>query len=1089
MRKRKLLSLIMAMAMVLSLLPATVWAENGESVAIGNNKYASLAEALEKASSGDTITLLENISSSDAIMITKSITIDGGTAQYSIDFSASRGIRIAASDVTVNLKNLNVCSSDNKMERALQVDNNYTNVNLTVDNCKLSSTHYAVNLTTGSEGTLTATNSTITGWATLNCWSDHYIATFERCTLKGINDKGYNEDGWNDFGTIVLEGDTTDQTQEGAFSSKVYLKNSTIEATQTTGNEQHALLFNTHSSGNTVSLENCTITLGTGCNFLIDNGGFMSLTNKTIVDESTLNSLSLEDTGLKAVSQDDGTYQIIDTSKNVWYYWDTDDNQYEGAKASLQEVLTSINGNSLTAGEYIDLFMDVTLSNDVTVNMPGGLGTFTLNLKGYTISGGKIHLPSGCTVICDTQVDDLFEGAVARVGSTYYTSLADAVSQSSKGAVIELLENATLSNTLTISKALTINGNNKTITCGSDIATSALLDVTASNVSIHNLTVNTDNKVRHGVQFYCVDGGELSGVTVNGGSYTAVIINGARNITLQDCNLNSNGYTNIEYAMGVGVISANQIPSFIVNNVTFKPADDNGSPVMIWADNSTVSNLKTALGNSATDEAVLDKIQESIVKQDNSELIAYVYLGMADETTPNIQTISIGQKRYTVTISGGGTGATATGGQYAMGATVSINAGTRSGYIFNGWTSSDVTISNAGQTEASFTMPGKDVTVIANWTYNGGSSGGSSSSGDKTETVTNPDGSTTTTVTKPDGTVTETTKNPDGSKEVVETKKDGTVTTTTTDKTGNKTETVEKTDGSSTTTVDNKDGSSSTTSVSKDGQVEAEVKLPAAVVNEAADKGETVTLPMPQVPVTSDKDSAPTVTVDLPANTTAKVEIPVEDVTYGTVAIRVKADGTEEIIKTTLTTENGVAVTLADGETVKIVDNAKDFVDVPDAYWGSAFVDFVTSRGLFSGTSATTFSPDLPMTRAMIVTVLAAYDGADTTAAVGDHWYSAGQQWAMENGVSDGTNMEGTLTREQLAVMLWSYAGRPQASGSLSRYDDAGSVSFWAEDAMIWAVENGLISGSDSGDLLPQGQATRVQVATILMRFVETLHG
>ena len=376
------------------------------------------------------------------------------------------------------------------------------------------------------------------------------------------------------------------------------------------------------------------------------------------------------------------------------------------------------------------------------------------------------------------------------------------------------------------------------------------------------------------------------------------------------------------------------------------------------------------------------------------------------------------------------------------------------------------------------------------WTvyYSAPSGGSSSSSGDKTETVTNPDGSTTTTVTKPDGTVTETTKNPDGSKEVVETKKDGTVTTTTTDKTGNKTETVEKTDGSSKTTVTNKDGSSSTTTVSKDGQVEAEVKLPTTVVDNAQEEDEPVALPMPEIPVATDEDDAPTVTVDLPAGRSARVLIPVDDVTPGTVAILVHENGTKEIAKTSITTEEGVVVTLSDGDTVKIMDNSIDFVDVPDSYWGSAFVDFVTSRGLFSGTSATTFSPDLPMTRAMIVTVLAAYDGADTTAAAGDHWYSAGQQWAMENGVSDGTNMEGVLTREQLAVMLWSYAGRPEASISLSRYSDAGSVSAWAVDAMTWAVENGLISGSDKDELLPQGQATRVQVATILMHFVEVIN-
>lgn len=361
------------------------------------------------------------------------------------------------------------------------------------------------------------------------------------------------------------------------------------------------------------------------------------------------------------------------------------------------------------------------------------------------------------------------------------------------------------------------------------------------------------------------------------------------------------------------------------------------------------------------------------------------------------------------------------------------------------------------------------------------SSGGSSSSGNKTETEKNPDGSTTTTVTKPDGTVTETTKNPDGSQEVIETKKDGTVTTTTTDKAGNKTEVVENPDGSSKTTVDNKDGSSSVTKVGEDGKVEAQVKLPAAVVEDA--DGEAVTLPMPEVRATSDRDEAPVVTVDLPRNTSAKVEIPVRRATPGTVAVLVKADGTEEIIKTSITTDNGVTVTLSDGDTVKIVDNSKKFADVPASYWGSDYIDFVTSREIFSGTGANTFDPDLPMNRAMIVTVLAAYDGADTSSS-GGAWYEAGQRWAMANGISDGTNMEQNLTREQLALMLWSYAGKPDARQSLTGYPDMGSVSSWAKQAMAWAVENGLISGVD-GALAPQGEATRAQVATILMRFVE----
>ena len=373
--------------------------------------------------------------------------------------------------------------------------------------------------------------------------------------------------------------------------------------------------------------------------------------------------------------------------------------------------------------------------------------------------------------------------------------------------------------------------------------------------------------------------------------------------------------------------------------------------------------------------------------------------------------------------------------------------------------------------------------TISQRSSGGSSSGSSSNSGNKTEVEKNPDGSTTTTVTKPSGTVTETTKYPDGAQEVVETKKDGTVTTTTTDKTGNETEVVENTDGTTRTTITNEDGSSSVTKTDKDGNVEAQVKLPTDVVEDAVQKGWAVALPMPSISASSDRDEAPAVTVDLPRNIAAKVEIPVEDVTSGTVAVLVKADGTGEIIKTSLTTGDGVTVTLSDGDTVKIVDNSRDFADVPDAHWASEAVDFAASRELFAGTSDTTFAPEVAMNRAMIVTVLARFEGVDTSG--GDSWYEAGQQWAVENGISDGTSLDQNLTREQLITMLWRYAGSPVIEMGLGDYPDCDSISSWAVKAMAWAVNAGIITGADGGTLAPQGVASRAQVAAILMRFVE----
>lgn len=479
----------------------------------------------------------------------------------------------------------------------------------------------------------------------------------------------------------------------------------------------------------------------------------------------------------------------------------------------------------------------------------------------------------------------------------------------------------------------------------------------------------------------------------------------------------------------------------------------------------------------------------SVTVTDNS----YTFTGVQANHTISVTFQKTGgepePETYTVTLSGTGINATG-GGQYKTGNTVTVTAGSKTGYTFKTWTATGVELDDPTSATLTFTMPENNVTLTASWTANQSSGGGSSSSGGSsttTETTKNPDGSTTTTVTnKNTGTVTETTKFPDGSKEVVETTKDGTVTTTTTDTAGNKTEVVDNTDGSTETTVTNKDGSSSATTVDETGKTQAEVKLPAAVVEDA--QGEAVTLPMPDVPVTTDRETAPTVTVDLPSGTSAKVEIPVAEVTPGTVAVIVKADGTEEVIKTSLTTENGVAVTLSDGDTVKVVDNSKTFDDVADNYWGAEAVDFTSSRELFAGTSATTFAPDTAMTRAMIVTVLARFEGVDTT--TGDTWYEAGQQWAMQNGVSDGSNMDASLTREQLVTMFYRYAqskGYDTTQGGMAiwEYADFEQISGYAAEAMTWAVNTGIINGTSTTTLSPQGEATRAQVATILMRFIE----
>lgn len=164
------------------------------------------------------------------------------------------------------------------------------------------------------------------------------------------------------------------------------------------------------------------------------------------------------------------------------------------------------------------------------------------------------------------------------------------------------------------------------------------------------------------------------------------------------------------------------------------------------------------------------------------------------------------------------------------------------------------------------------------------------------------------------------------------------------------------------------------------------------------------------------------------------------------------------------------------------------FTDVPSGSWYADAVNYVSEKGLMNGTSKNGFSPNATTTRGMIVTILARVEGVNTN---GTPWYAAGQKWAMDNGISDGTNMVGEVTREQLAAILYRYAKLKgydtSKSNKLDSFKDADKVSSWAVEAMQWANAEGLINGKSNSMLDPQGKATRAETAAILMRFMENI--
>ena len=382
------------------------------------------------------------------------------------------------------------------------------------------------------------------------------------------------------------------------------------------------------------------------------------------------------------------------------------------------------------------------------------------------------------------------------------------------------------------------------------------------------------------------------------------------------------------------------------------------------------------------------------------------------------------------------------------------------------------------QTETSFSVPGTvawklpaDTEVTANTAYewvftpndtdnynsltgtitlwhksSSGSSSGSVTPGTKTDTVKNPDGSTTKTETKADGSKTETT-------------------------------TASSSGGSTGTTVTKTDAKGNTTT-------EASAKLSDRDVKEAQEKGEAVTVPVKGIAAAKDANAATKIKIDVPNNANkTTVEIPVENVTSGTVAVIVHEDGTEELVKDSKPTEHGVQLELSGSTTVKIIDNSKTFDDTKD-HWSRDEVNFVAARELFNGVGGNQFGVSQPMTRGMVNTVLARLAGVDTTPGQGQAWYEVGTDWAKKNGISDGTNPTAPVTREQLATLLYRYAGSPSVSGTLHAAD-AASVSDYAEDALLWANQNGIVNGVGSNTIAPKDNAQRAQVAAMLARHLQ----
>ncbi len=176
------------------------------------------------------------------------------------------------------------------------------------------------------------------------------------------------------------------------------------------------------------------------------------------------------------------------------------------------------------------------------------------------------------------------------------------------------------------------------------------------------------------------------------------------------------------------------------------------------------------------------------------------------------------------------------------------------------------------------------------------------------------------------------------------------------------------------------------------------------------------------------------------------------------------------------------------------------FTDVVSGAWYQTAVDYVIANGLMEGTSDTTFEPNTTTSRGMVVTILYRLEGTPSAAASGfpdvaaGQWYTDAVSWAAANGIVTGYDNgnfgpNDIITREQMATILYRYASHKAygtgAQANLASYTDASAISGYAESAMKWANAEGLITGTTTTTLSPAGDASRAEVATILMRFCE----
>ncbi len=402
----------------------------------------------------------------------------------------------------------------------------------------------------------------------------------------------------------------------------------------------------------------------------------------------------------------------------------------EDATVDVGKNQLTVVGNATVENE--DHFVFFSTATDALENAEPGS---TVSISGVEEGEQLPALPAGVELKNDTdeaivvggqtvEPDATVANHVAKIGNIGYLLLSSALEEAEAGETIDLLIDVEVAGAITVPAGVTLNGNGCEITCTEAIPSGAFVTAGGDEVVLKNLVVNTDGKAKHGVQFYCTEGGALQNVTVNGGSFTSVMINGAKGVAFENTTLNpdSGAYAHIEFGMGSGVAT---VPSLSVSGVVFGGEE---TAAKVWIDNATVERIKETLGAQASDDLVIATVKESIDNKDQTDLAIKIEIApeKVEDAVVEGYTPPVPIPEYEILLLVDDNGSISSDVERAdAGDTVTVTAVPNKGFMLDSIRAfdaqgKDIALASEGEGVYTFEMPESDVTIVVTFACDGG---------------------------------------------------------------------------------------------------------------------------------------------------------------------------------------------------------------------------------------------------------------------------------------------------------------------------------------------------------------------------------